>query len=136
MDKNTDDFLKGLERTEKRMIQDAEYQAKKFVSSLFNALLEPSPAGTPVVSGFMRSNWRIGLDSFDNSTVGTKKSVTYQPQESSFNALMRADLTNINTIYIYNNTPYIQTVNEGTAKQSPVLFVELSLDRGLRRAKA
>ena len=88
MDKNTDDFLKGLERTEKRMIQDAEYQAKKFVSSLFNALLEPSPAGTPVVSGFMRSNWRIGLDSFDNSTVGTKKSVTYQPQESSFNALI------------------------------------------------
>lgn len=134
MSANLQQFKQDLRKERNYLTQQIENKIKDLVVNVFNALLEPSPLGTPVISGWLKSNWRIGVNDYERQPVGSKDSVTTAPQAASLSEFLNADFEQMNTIYIYNQVPYTTNVNEGNAKQSPVLFIELSIDRGLRKS--
>lgn len=134
MGTNLKEFKQELRKEQDRIRRIIKNKVSDIVLSVFNALLEPSPLGTPVISGWMKSNWRIGVNDFDQNPVGSKESLNTVAQPQSVTEFLSTDLDQIRTVYIYNQVPYATDVNEGNAKQSPLLFIELSVDRGLRKA--
>jgi len=75
---------------------------------------------TPVDTGRARASWNLGIGSIDASVApeGAIKSEA----EKLLNAttrLAQADLTTVERIYITNNLPYIEALENGHSKQAP-----------------
>lgn len=66
---------------------------------------------TPVDSGRARSSW----------TIDTAPKGNGQPSASTIGA--NFDITR-DDLYINNNTPYIETLNDGHSRQSPSMFIQ------------
>ncbi|WP_293395539.1 hypothetical protein [Nevskia sp.] len=83
---------------------------------------------TPVKSGRARSNWLASVDEprreiveprTDDETLAEAVAVVDRAKEYPL-------------IYITNNLPYIQRLNEGSSKQAPAAFVETAIDGAMQ----
>lgn len=82
---------------------------------------------TPVDTGRARSNWLPSLNTPRNDTVAPNQG------ERVDGVLKEYDIKD--TIFITNNLPYIQRLNDGYSKQAPSGFVDIAIQRGKRIAK-
>lgn len=82
---------------------------------------------TPVDTGRARSNWLPSLNSPDVRIVEPGQKPDAGPILNSYNIG--------DTIYMTNNVPYIQRLNDGWSKQSPAGFVEDAIEAGKRAVK-
>jgi len=78
---------------------------------------------TPVDTGRARSNWLASIGSPATGTVGASPSLTVQARRV-FNNKSVPFGTNL---YIANNLPYIERLNQGYSKQAPMHFVEMAI---------
>jgi hypothetical protein len=85
----------------------------------------PSEGGTPVKTGFARSNWLIGIGGPRGSTVGSPSAVA--SLSSPAKALAGYTLRHGN-VYITNNVSYIVDLNDGSSRQAPAAFVQRAID--------
>ena len=84
----------------------------------------PQQGGTPVDTGRARSNW---LTSLGKPRTGTVE-VGGAPNPRSTIAQRKPG----QVIFITNNLPYIQRLNEGSSSQAPANFVEMAVMEGER----
>lgn len=84
-------------------------------------------ATTPVDTGRARANWLPSLN-----VPRTDKKEPGQP-ESVDSVLGSYKISD--TIYITNNLPYIQRLNDGYSIKAPAGFVESAIERGRRAVK-
>lgn len=83
---------------------------------------------TPVDTGRARSNWRAALGGpFTSELEETSAMGAINQAESVINARGPGE-----TIYISNNVPYIQRLNDGWSAQAPAGFVEQAMTVGRR----
>lgn len=95
---------------------------------------------TPVDTGWAAANWTpsIGQDvvrrESDNPTVlmAQARAVFQQTQVA---ALLGYKL-DMGNIFIYNNVPYIQELNDGKSGQAPAAFVQAAVRKGVANVKA
>lgn len=82
---------------------------------------------TPVDTGRARANWlpSLNVPRSDKKEPGQKESV-----DSVLSAYKVTD-----TIYLTNNLPYIERLNEGSSQQAPEGFVEAAVDAGKRAVR-
>lgn len=97
---------------------------------------------TPVDTGRARSNWFVNLNS-----PATKQIDPYDPGENGSTAGTNAQAAIDQAkaviatrkigqdIYISNNLPYIERLNEGYSKQAPKQFVESAVQRATKVVK-
>ena len=78
---------------------------------------------TPVDTGRARSNWLPSIGSPATGTVGVSRSLAVQARRV-FNKKSVPFGTNL---YIANNLPYIERLNQGYSKQAPMHFVEMAI---------
>ena len=138
---NLKDFLNSLEIEKTKVIGKVDEIIKETTFSVVSALLDPrSEGGTPILTGWLASNWHISIDSPSMEVYGTKKSVNtaVSKQNSSMDTFMNTDITEHNIIYINNSVPYGPKVNYGDGMRAPQNFREHGIAGGefyLRGAK-
>jgi hypothetical protein len=83
---------------------------------------------TPVDTGWAAANWIPSLDIPVTSPVGSRDSVDVSAQQRGIATIATApDLFRV--IYITNNVPYIEALNNGHSPQAPAGYVEDILNR-------
>jgi len=82
---------------------------------------------TPVDTGRARANWYAGEEDTPTVTTG-------EEDESGSVSIRRiapvaANAKTGRTLYLFNNLPYIERLNNGHSDQAPSGFVELAVDK-------
>lgn len=91
---------------------------------------------TPVDTGWARANWLVSIGApTDAKTVndgqkGQGNASTTAQQAGEAQLLVYN--TNKGNIYLQNNVPYIQKLNEGSSPKAPAGFVEMAIDAAVR----
>lgn len=97
--------------------------------------------GTPVDTGRARSNWvaQIGvrfdgvIDAYSPGEAGSTAGQNEQAAMDQAERVIRQYQSGFDrTIYITNNLPYIQRLNEGWSAQAPAMFVEMAVQEAVR----
>ncbi|MDB5490358.1 MAG: hypothetical protein JWO78_207 [Micavibrio sp.] len=128
---------------------DAAYQ-KKVVDRMNRAvrtaglsIFREVVMATPVDTGRARANWNIDLNLVDVQLVNPEAGVhnakdkkgdyTFDGTNEALAAVARYKMSDV--IYISNNLPYINRLNQGTSTQAPANFVETGVAIGLQQTK-
>ena len=134
---NFKDFNKNdLSQLRKDIAKEITEVVKDVAKEVFEAVREPAPLGTPVDTGWARAGWRINISTPTPGEVADKGDVTTSNSEAmqSLAAFLgMGDLTKIDHIFVDNRVPYIGKLNYETARQSPKLFVEKAIQRGVNK---
>lgn len=91
---------------------------------------------SPVDTGRFRGNWNITEGSADETTINFKDVAAPKDGETfpmpDYNSLGQTAAASYQlggSIWITNNLPYAQRLNEGWSKQAPANFVEIALKK-------
>lgn len=102
--------------------------------NIHGRLVDNPPDGTPVDTGWASANWWISVGQVATANDGSNGEVSQRQSQQA------AGLTNILTwkpsngvIYITNNTPYINRLNNGWSQQSAAGFVDKAVQIELTR---
>ena len=85
---------------------------------------------TPVDTGWARSNWVPSVGSPYDNPVGTREGLDRGPQQSGM-AEIGSYQVSLGPVFISNNVPYIQILNDGHSQQAPAGFVQMAIDRAV-----
>ena len=126
---NLNRFFKELDREQDKILDEVERIIKDVVSSIFISL-QPN---TPLQTGWLRSNWLISINTPRVSPIGSKKNISpaLSAQKASFTKFLSQSLNNVEIIFLNNNVPYGEFVNNGTSTRPPTNFVQKSVLIGL-----
>lgn len=83
---------------------------------------------TPVDTGRARSNWL--------ASIGTPRRDQVEPRSAEETIVEAVGVVDkapqFPLIYLSNNLPYIQRLNDGSSKQAPAAFVDTAIDAATR----
>lgn len=128
---NLDEFAKNMRVLGIRVTENAD----KAVRTIALAIDQAVVIATPVDTGRARSNWLVSLDSQNEAVTeayspGTKGSTGGSNATSAIaqGQAMIGGYKGGSTIYISNNLPYIQRLNDGWSAQAPAGYIEAAVD--------
>lgn len=135
MIKNLKEFKLDLENFYKVVVPEShlEYQ-KKIATTLHRFIVAGSPdgaPGTPVDWGWARANWSVwvGVAAPKNDPGPRQKVATKDDMQAKLEAMKAlANAKPFQIIWVYNNVPYIEALEDGHSKQAPVGMVETALN--------
>lgn len=85
---------------------------------------------TPIDTGWARSNWVPNIGEPVTSTTGAPEGVSFASQQAGIAGLASYQVA-LGAVFITNNVPYIQVLNDGHSKQAPIGFVQLAIDKAV-----
>lgn len=88
---------------------------------------------TPVDTGWARANWVPSIGLPVTYPEGSKAGVTRASQQQGLARVVGYRIDQ-GAVYISNNVPYIQRLNEGSSRQAPAMFVEAAIEQGVNAA--
>lgn len=92
---------------------------------------------TPVDTGWARANWVPSIGTPVENPVGDDQNVSTSAQERGIAEIFAYAATGEGQpIFISNNVPYIQALNDGHSQKAPAGFVDLAVSTGLAKAQA
>lgn len=109
---------------------------KKLTLDIQSNLKEQPPLGTPVDLGWARANWvpKIGSpfqgDATDDPSTADVSAA--RARQSAGEAEILSYRLGQGAVFVSNNVPYIQRLNNGHSKQSPAGFVEAAIDKAVK----
>ena len=106
-------FNVDLNKFAKSMDIELETVVRKLAFEIYKGVTQK----TPVDTGRAKANWNIGLGAIDSRIT---KNTTFQAIEPPKGAGKRP-------IYITNNLPYINKLENGSSKQAPTGMVALTM---------
>lgn len=113
--------LNGFAKRMKQMSKSIEEESSKMVRTASLAALSEVVLRTPVDTGRARGNWLVGLGTIPTNTVNLTGTASVAIGNSTISRYKSG------TVYIANNLPYIQRLNDGYSKQAPANFVEAAV---------
>jgi hypothetical protein len=111
------DLSRFADGTEKRM----DLLVRKIGLELFSRVI----LNTPVDSGRARANWQVQIGSVPSGTLELEDrsgAATINTATAAAAGLQAGDV-----IYLVNNLPYIQKLEDGSSKQAPAGMVGLAV---------
>jgi len=92
--------------------------------------------GTPVDTGWARSNWVPSIGQAFGGTAGTKAAaeagiLDTGAQQRGLAQVAAAYRLTQGSIFISNNVPYIARLNEGSSQQAPAGFVQNAIIKAI-----
>lgn len=88
---------------------------------------------TPVLSGRARGNWQTQLNRAPNSVLDVKDKNGAAAITQAGKAVSRAKLGD--TLFLINNLPYIEPLENGSSEQAPTGMVKVSIAEFQARVK-
>lgn len=89
---------------------------------------------TPVDTGWARSNWVPSIGAPETEVAGSPDSIDQGAQRSGQASLLGYDIAR-GAVFVSNNVPYIQRLNDGSSAQAPRAFVQDAVDRAVGAAQ-
>jgi len=89
------------------------------------------PRGTPILTGYTSNSWHVSINDPTRNSVGEPStfigaSVAQARQNDSITELKSIkDMTEIRSIFICNNNPWIEDLDGGSSTQNPGNFIEM-----------
>jgi len=108
---------------------EIETAMKKLVLECTAQLVHDTPRDT----GWARNNWIPEIGQAHEETEGTPQSVSSAGQEAGIAKVASSYRLEDGEVHITNNVPYIELLNDGSSKQAPPGFVEISILEAVRR---
>ena len=133
---NLAQFLSDLKAQEEKIYSAIGQVEKDVVREIYEALQESkADGGTPVLTGWLRSNWILSIDSEVSGPVGSRDNISpaLAAQQSAFDNVMNANLLDADMIWFNNDVEYGPAVNYGNKNYAGHKFRERSIKRGLDR---
>lgn len=129
---NVSEFSSELNGLQK-VIEDAVADVIKdsIMAGYENSLRPKSQGGAPKLTGWLRSNIFISLNTPIEDTVGSKKSVSTSKRDglaNSFRSETSERILKANRIFITYTVPYAALVNDGDSNRRGQKFVERSIN--------
>lgn len=111
---------------------------KKLVLDIVaNFQAAPGDDGTPIKSGWARSNWIPQIGSPREAVAGTKAQAESDQLPTESAAGVAAVATGYTlprgAVYITNNVPYILALDQGSSTQTPKGFVRRGIVKAIKR---
>ena len=117
-----------------RVSRRLENGLEKVIATVGNEIGITLLPATPVKTGFTRGNWRPTLN------VPSTRPVTFLDPTGQATIARIATVSKSwkvgDTLFIVNNTPYIELLNAGSSPQAPADFVRKAVDASVSRALA
>lgn len=88
---------------------------------------------TPRDTGSAKSSWLVSIGQPNTSTVETEEGAAI-PAALEQGAITTSRYKSGDTMYIQNNQPYIQRLNEGYSEQAPSRYIDQIIDEEVARA--
>lgn len=102
--------------------------------NIHGRLVDNPPEGTPIDTGWASANWWVSVGTVPSDNDGSKGDVaSAQSKQSSGLADILTYEPSKGVIYITNNTPYINRLNNGWSQQSPAGFVDRAVQIEITR---
>lgn len=125
-----------LSKSLRQQAKNIENNSSLLVRRCSSVVIEELAIRTPIDSGKAISNWILTLNS---KTIAVIESHNFGVFGSTFPSVSKTTIGRAlntlkgykagDTVYIQNNTEYIDDLNKGTSKQAPSGFVQASLQR-------
>lgn len=87
---------------------------------------------TPRDTGWARSNWIPSIGKSVDSVAGARNQVNASLQQAGLSAVASTYTLRSGSVFVTNNVPYIQPLNDGHSKQAPAGFVQLAILKAVR----
>ena len=122
-------FKARLNRRAKQVQENSNEVIKQVAATIAQTVI----FATPVDTGHARANWLAG--------IGTEPTAEDPSEDKGGGATfgkVKAELAkrkSEQTIYISNNVPYINRLNDGYSAQAPAMFVEQGINTALAAFK-
>jgi len=92
---------------------------------------------TPIDTSWARANWLTSIGRPVTAPAGSRESVGIASgAQSAGEARLLVYNVNQGDVWISNNVPYIQKLNEGHSKQAPAGFIEVAIATAIRTIAA
>jgi hypothetical protein len=114
----------------REFLQATELLVKEMVLEINAQLIET----TPVKTGWARANWipSVGRP-YGEDPVGEPEDIgAAQLAQDQGQAQIAGYRINQGPLFIVNNVPYIERLNDGSSTQAPSGFVDAAVDAGIR----
>ncbi len=89
--------------------------------------------GTPVDTGWARSNWVPAIGPVRDSPVGSKESVDSAAVKAGTARIATTYTTKQGPVTISNNVPYITILNMGNRSRAPRGFVQNAITKAIKQ---
>ncbi len=123
MTTNIREFARALDRAARRMVDAPLLRAKQDIArTALSGFIER----TPSVTGHARANWQVTVGSPATGVVAGADPSGGVTMANGVAAIM-ADSGPFATVWIVNNAPYIQALEQGSATQAPASIVAVTL---------
>ncbi len=122
MTTNIRDFARALDRAAATLPAEKVLRAKQ---QLAEAALNRLVARTPAATGHARANWQVSLGS---PAIGVVAGADPSGADTLAKgvAAIKADRSPFATVWITNNAPYIQTLEQGGVERPPAAMLALT----------
>ena len=113
-----------------KFAKDVQEDISEEIRTVAIKVLRNVVSDAPVDTGLFKGNWLVGISSKDPRVI-KRKSISGQV---SINTGIRkiGKQKGFEDIWISNNLPYAQRLNEGWSGQAPMNFVQNAIIRALR----
>lgn len=95
---------------------------------------------TPVDTGWARANWVPAIGASRNSPAESQPTGSMVQTQAAFQQAGLVGLLSYKlpqgAIFIANNVPYINRLNDGSSTQAPTGFVQAAIRRGVQQTEA
>lgn len=120
----------------RRVISQLDEFTEDLISRLTLEITGELIEATPVDTGWARANWVPQIGSSFEETAGTKEEAELgqidQGQQQQGISEVTSSYRLPRLVYVTNNVPYINRLNEGSSEQAPAGFVQNSIEVGIR----
>lgn len=118
------------------VVQSLEAFTEKLMTRLALNLTANFVEDTPVATGWARANWVPAIGTPRRKTAGTRAAaeagkIDFGPQTSGQLAVLGYKLGP--AIFISNNVPYIDKLNEGSSSKAPAAFIQAAILRAIKQ---
>jgi len=123
--------MRGFAKNLKSLAEGLEDQTGRFVEEVAERVHGALVLGTPVKTGYARSNWLVGVGSDKTGEVPIRSEVETIAAGS---AAIRGRVKGDTEVIITNEVHYMPLLNAGSSRQAPAGFVEKAVAVGVRVA--
>ena len=123
MTTNIRDFARALDRALAKTLTEPLLRAKQDIA---RAALTGIVERTPTVTGHARANWQVSIGSPATGVVAGGDPSGAATLANGVAAIM-ADRDPFAPVWITNNAPYIQTLEQGDSGRAPAAMVAVTL---------
>ena len=132
------DFKKQLAAASAEIKSNVDKAVRSTAIELLGELVRKTPVGNPglwkgdapagYVGGRLRGNWQVQVNSADTSTIDTVDSIGNGTISKGISAI-KGYSSKDKAIFISNNLPYAERVEEGWSEQAPAGMMKVSVEK-------